>query len=49
MEMGETIRGLIIQSIATAQAWAVQMIQNFKNKNRMDRLIIQNHFLISGF
>ena len=54
MEIGETIRGLIIQSIATAQAWAVPndpKTLKIKTKNGQannTKPLIDNRFLIKS-
>ena len=54
MEIGETIRGLIIQSIATAQAWAVPndpKTLKIKTKNGQannTKPLIDNKFLIKS-
>ena len=54
MEIGETIRGLIIQSIATAQAWAVPndpKTLKIKTKNEQannTKPLIDNRFLIKS-
>lgn len=54
MRIGETIRGLIIQSIATAQAWAVPndpKTLKIKTKNEQannTKLLIDNRFLIKS-
>ena len=54
MEIGETIRGLIIQSIATAQAWAVPndpKTLKIKTKNGQvnnTKPLLDNRFLIKS-
>ena len=54
MEIGETIRGLIIQSIATAQAWAVPndpKTLKIKTKNEQTnntKPLLDNRFLIKS-
>ncbi|PGH19992.1 hypothetical protein RN96_12875 [Fusobacterium polymorphum] len=54
MEIGETIRGLIIQSIATAQAWAVPndpktlKIKTKNGQTNNTKPLLDNRFLIKS-